>query len=929
MTELETFAAERRSVLESTDDRLRAAVEESVESRNWEAVVAAASAVWLEVFAENTEADAEGFLEAFRDILASTLALATEDSNPENQVERITAWASTFTVNDATNAANSTLGLSKQWVTMLDDSVRETHRDVHGSEAPLGGTFEIGGFQFHYPGEPVGPPELWINCRCVLRGIEASVTAAVHEGEEPEEAPDEEEPEEDDEDVEDAYTPIPCHGVLAPIGKPTGDGRMFAEDSITHRDLPLPMKWQKAEQPGHDGSVVVATIRNIFVEDGLIHWDGDFVDSPESNEVLALIAEGALRGVSVDLDDTEVVVEDQDGNRWEEAFFEDESKKQMQKITKGRICAATIVPVPAFAEAFIEIGTREETLAAAAECTECGADRSLAASAFAPGTEEGRAGTLSEWTVLSTDAQTPKTSADGAVSTTAVGNATAIHSTKGDSIGRQTSSMTGQTMTSVGNGRGTSTEKATEESPSRLNARLLLTASSTSGESDRSQKDSSSTTFAGTGRASTRDTLSQSPTARTSQEEIEDTGGLELSAKKDSMTSPAQNPGTPGINMEFSDGRVAPVTSMDVENGIVKLSDGTVLESVNKPLTFSNPTTRDGPGWITNPRATTRIRRYWTRGKGAAKIRWGVPGDFSRCRRQLAKYIQNPDWLAGTCANMHKEALGVWPGKHNALEGGTTMSDQGINFVESEDSITASAAGERPAEWFQDPGLEGPTPVTITDDGRIFGHIATWNTCHTGIADKCVMAPKSATNYAYFRTGAVKTDQGEIPVGQITMGIGHAAMNAGARPAAAHYDNTEAVVADVASGEDEHGIWFAGAIRPGVSEERIEALRASSLSGDWRNVGGNMELIAALAVNTPGFPIPRLGLAASGENMSALVACGVVERSETEDVQLPADFAKRVAAEIIIQQDEARRKAAAKDRITAARKSAAIEQLTN
>src|SRR5690606_17936487 len=68
-------------------------------------------------------------------------------------------------------------------------------------------------------------------------------------------------------------------------------------------------------------------------------------------------------------------------------------------------------------------------------------------------------------------------------------------------------------------------------------------------------------------------------------------------------------------------------------------------------LTFA-PGTKDGPGWITHPVPTGRIRRYWTKGKGAAKIRWGMGGDFNRCRRQLVKYITNPEWLAGACANM-------------------------------------------------------------------------------------------------------------------------------------------------------------------------------------------------------------------------------------------------------------------------------------
>jgi hypothetical protein len=83
-------------------------------------------------------------------------------------------------------------------------------------------------------------------------------------------------------------------------------------------------------------------------------------------------------------------------------------------------------------------------------------------------------------------------------------------------------------------------------------------------------------------------------------------------------------------------------------------------------------------------------------------------------------------------------------------------------------------------------------------------------------------------------------------------------------------------VADVVAGEDEHGIWLAGGLRPSVSAEQVRELRGASLSGDWRSIGGNLELVAALAVNVPGFPVPRVqaGLAASGVQ-TALVAAGV------------------------------------------------------
>jgi hypothetical protein len=54
------------------------------------------------------------------------------------------------------------------------------------------------------------------------------------------------------------------------------------------------------------------------------------------------------------------------------------------------------------------------------------------------------------------------------------------------------------------------------------------------------------------------------------------------------------------------------------------------------------------------------LRRYWTKGKGAAKIRWGTPGDWTRCVRQLSKYM-GPR-AKGYCQLRHKEATGVYTG---------------------------------------------------------------------------------------------------------------------------------------------------------------------------------------------------------------------------------------------------------------------------
>jgi hypothetical protein len=74
-------------------------------------------------------------------------------------------------------------------------------------------------------------------------------------------------------------------------------------------------------------------------------------------------------------------------------------------------------------------------------------------------------------------------------------------------------------------------------------------------------------------------------------------------------------------------------------------------------------------------------------------------------------------------------------------------------------------------------------------------------------------------------------------------------------------------------------------MRPTATEQDMFTLKATgALSGDWRRIGGNLELVAALAVNVPGFPIPRLELAASANGVpTALVAAAIVERDPNAD----------------------------------------------
>lgn len=57
-----------------------------------------------------------------------------------------------------------------------------------------------------------------------------------------------------------------------------------------------------------------------------------------------------------------------------------------------------------------------------------------------------------------------------------------------------------------------------------------------------------------------------------------------------------------------------------------------------------------------------RLRRYWTvlGQEGALKIRWGTPGDFTRCVRELREHVGAG--AEGLCAVYHRSANGFWPG---------------------------------------------------------------------------------------------------------------------------------------------------------------------------------------------------------------------------------------------------------------------------
>lgn len=294
--------------------------------------------------------------------------------------------------------------------------------------------------------------------------------------------------------------------------------------------------------------------------------------------------------------------------------------------------------------------------------------------------------------------------------------------------------------------------------------------------------------------------------------------------------------------------------------------------------------TEDGPGWLTHPVDTDRLRDYWVRGEGAAKIGWGTPGDFNRCRVNLAEYIE-PQHLNGYCANRHFDALGSWPGQNHRAADAMQFDTDAAPSV----SLVAAGGGwAAPSEFFVEPTDAEPADGIQVDPetGRVWGYLAEWGTCHIGFDKVCVTPPPSNHSYSFFNTGTLDLDNGKTArVGTLTIDIPHADVKLAAVPAAAHYDNTEAGWAWVTAGENDKGIWLAGVVIPGTDPMKVTKARAAGrASGDWRGLGGELELVAALTVNVGGFqPNPRTSM--RGGTQVALVAAGIPKQREADEAQ--------------------------------------------
>lgn len=188
------------------------------------------------------------------------------------------------------------------------------------------------------------------------------------------------------------------------------------------------------------------------------------------------------------------------------------------------------------------------------------------------------------------------------------------------------------------------------------------------------------------------------------------------------------------------------------------------------------------------------------------------------------------------------------------------------------------------------PSLDKPTPITWDfEAGRVFGHIATWKTCHVGYSDVCVTAPRDdeATGYASFNRHPVETDNGTVWAGRITVGGRHPGLSLTAAATMKQYDG-KTVAAHVRAYSDEHGIVVAGVIAPDLDMSARSVLARRKVSGDWRDTPAGLSLVEVLALSPgpyrhsePGFPVP--GTFTTNGRQTALTAALGPDPIESKD----------------------------------------------
>ncbi len=265
--------------------------------------------------------------------------------------------------------------MRKQWQATEDERTRHTHNEADGQTVTFSDPFTVGGFSLAFPGDPAGPPQEVINCRCTTyavfdpedlnlsdNGAIITLNAAAYE--------------EGDAMADQNTRYVAVSGpIVRGGGRKTGDRRQFdvdnlqwQEEGVTPDSLEIPLGYQYERSHGgtNDKTARVGRIDTIErVGDELFARGVIDLKAPWGPEAATLMGTretpGILAGVSILIDENP----DMDGLSVEYQFAEgcelaseDEefdpacAEPERVIVTDGaRIRGVDLVDIPAYAEA--------------------------------------------------------------------------------------------------------------------------------------------------------------------------------------------------------------------------------------------------------------------------------------------------------------------------------------------------------------------------------------------------------------------------------------------------------------------------------------------------------------------------------------------------------------------------------------------------
>lgn len=227
-------------------------------------------------------------------------------------------------------------------------------------------------------------------------------------------------------------------------------------------------------------------------------------------------------------------------------------------------------------------------------------------------------------------------------------------------------------------------------------------------------------------------------------------------------------------------------------------------------------------------------------------------------------------------------------------------------YAAGKKSIVAAVGGQVfNAKFFGDPQFTEHTPLTIDENGHVYGHVRQHGTCYQygggkGNGGFCLEPPDSACGYAKFEQHRAKLDDGRtIHVGALTFGDGHT--SAGSLMASQkHYNDVSSIAAKVNAGTDIFGVWVNGQVTSAYEDQAYDLL-LSPMSGHWEpdaDNNGHLEMIAVHIVVTPGYTARTIvaGFDEAGQPNSLIITTYPERKEEPEMSQ--AEIVAAVRAEL-------------------------------